>query len=103
MSCENRNSTDSLNTLKYMQDITLLSINKVDKKTMKYRSNVFDKSFNFKNIIDCNKKLERIKNQREDIINNMITRMTSSESKSALVDVLNKEIYILEDMRNKMI
>uniref|UniRef100_A0A6C0AW21 Kinesin motor domain-containing protein n=1 Tax=viral metagenome TaxID=1070528 RepID=A0A6C0AW21_9ZZZZ len=103
VSCENRNSTDSLNTLKYMQDITLLSINKVDKKKMKYRSNVFDKSFNFKNIIDCKKKLERIKNQREDIINNMITRMTSSESKSALVDVLNKEIYILEDMRNKMI
>ena len=33
----------------------------------------------------------------------MITKMTTSESKNALVDVLNKEIYLLEDMRNKMI
>lgn len=103
VSCDNRNSSDSLNTLKYMRDITLLSINHIDKRKMKYRSSSFNNSLNFNNIIDCKQKLERIKIQREEIINNMITRMTSSESKSALVDVLNKEIHILEDMRNKMI
>ena len=103
ISCENRNSGDSLNTLKYMQDITLLAINKNDKKKLNYRTSPFDQSVNFTNIMDYKKKLERVKGQRDEIINNMITRMTSSESKSALVDVLNKEIHILEDMRNKMI
>lgn len=103
ISCENRNSGDSLNTLKYMQDITQLAINKYDKKRLNYRTSAFNKSVNFTNIMDYKKKLERVKGQRDEIINNMISRMTSSESKSALVDVLNKEIHILEDMRNKMI
>ena len=103
ISCENRNSSDSLNTLKYMQDITLLAINKYDNKRLNYRTSPFHQSVNFTNIMDYKKKLERVKGQRDEIINNMITRMTSSESKSALVDVLNKEIHILEDMRNKMI
>ena len=103
ISCENRNSGDSLNTLKYMQDITQLAINKYDNKRLNYRASQFNKSVNFTNIIDYKRKLDRVKEQRNEIINNMITRMTSSESKSALVDVLNKEIHILEDMRNKMI
>lgn len=103
ISCENRNSYDSLNTLKYMEDITQLAINKIEKRKMKYKTNSFNKSMNFKNILEYKSKLERIKGQREEIINNMITKMTSSESKSALVDVLNQEIFILENMRNKMI
>lgn len=103
ISCENRNSGDSLNTLKYMEDITKLAIHKNEKKKFNYRSSAFNKSINFSNILNCKNKLDNIKKQREEIINNMITRMTTSESKNALVDVLNKEIYLLEDMRNKMI
>ena len=72
ISCENRNSGDSLNTLKYMQDITQLAINKYDNKRLNYRASQFNKSVNFTNIIDYKRKLDRVKEQRNEIINNQI-------------------------------
>ena len=102
ISCENRNASDSLNTLKYMEDITRLKVSHYNKKKYNYRAHSFKKSINFTNILEYKNKLEKIKIQREDIINNMITRMTTSESRNALVEVLDKEIHILETMRNKM-
>ena len=101
ISCENRNSSDSLNTLKYMKDVSQIEIE--TKQKYNYRLSKLNKSNNFKSIIEYKNKLDNIKKQREDILTLMISRMTTSGSKAALLDVLTKEIDILEDMRKKMI
>ena len=103
ISCENKNVHDSLNTLKYMKDITLIELKKNENKKILYKTNPYAESMNFKSVLEYKNTLDIIKKQREDIINLMISKMTTSGSKAALLDVLTKEIDILENMRKKMI
>ena len=86
-----------------MKDITLIEFKKNENKKILYKTNPYAESMNFKSVLEYKNTLDIIKKQREDIINLMISKMTTSGSKAALLDVLTKEIDILENMRKKMI
>ena len=65
ISCENKNIHDSLNTLKYMKDITLIEFKKNENKKILYKTNPYAESMNFKSVLEYKNTLDIIKKKEK--------------------------------------